>query len=317
MSGYWGIDIAKDELVVAEFGRAGTQVFRNTPAGCEELSKIIGTAAHLIVLEATGGYERQVVATLGGAGLPVVMINPRQARDFARATGQLAKTDAVDAHGLAAFGAKVQPPQRPLPTDEQLQFRDLLTRQHQVQQMLIAEQARLRQVAEGRTRQPLRRTIKRHIAFLERELKGLDTDLDDCLRQSALWQAQDELVRSVPGIGPQTSRILLALLPELGTVTAKEIAKLAGLAPFNRDSGTKRGRRSIGGGRSRIRSVLFMATLAAIRSNPVIKAQYQRLLQTGKVKMVALVACMRKLLTILNAMVKTQQRWQENRPATA
>lgn len=310
--GYVGIDVAKAELVVARDGVAETATYPNTGAGQHAVQRALrdGPTVALIVVEATGGYERGIVAALGSAGLPVVVVNPRQVRDFAKATGQLAKTDALDAHVLAAFGARVQPARRTLPTDAQDELRDFLARQQQVQQMLVAEQTRLLQALGRKARQPLRRKITKHIAFLERELHLLDADLDDLLRDSPLWRETDDLLQSVPGIGPQTARVLLGLLPELGHVSAAEVGKLAGLAPLNRESGTMRGRRRIGGGRPRIRAVLYMATLAAIRHNPTVRAWYDRLLAAHKPKKVAIVACMRKLLVVLNAMLKTHTRWQ-------
>ena len=317
-SGYLGIDVAKAEVVVARDGGAETTAYPNTAAGHHALlAALAGATVELLVVEATGGYERGLVAALGSAGLPVVVVNPRQVRDFAKATGQLAKTDALDAHVLAAFGARVQPERRPLPTEAQDELRDFLARQQQVQQMLGAERTRLLQALGRKARQPLRRKITKHIAFLERELRLLDADLDDLLQDSPLWREQDDLLQSVPGIGPQTARILLGLLPELGHVTTAEVGKLAGLAPLNRESGTMRGRRHIGGGRSRIRAVLYMATLAAIRYNPVVTAWYARLLAAHKPKKVAIVACMRKLLVVLNAMLKTRTRWQAHLPTTA
>ena len=282
MNGYWGIDVAKAELVVAEGGDRTSTTYPNTAEGHQTLlQRLAQHAVQLIVLEATGGYERAVVATLAAAELPVVVVNPRQVRDFARATGRLAKTDAIDAQVLAEFGARVQPERRALPTTEQEELRELVTRYHQVQQMLVGEQARLLQALGRQGRQPLRKKIKRHITFLERELHELDADLDDQLHTSVLWREQDDLLQSVPGIGGKTARTMLAFLPELGLVSSAEIGKLAGLAPMNRDSGMMRGKRRIGGGRSRIRAVLYMATLTAIRCNPLIKAFYQRLLQAG------------------------------------
>jgi transposase len=211
----------------------------------------------------------------------------------------------------------VQPERRPLPSEAQDELRDFLARQQQVQQMLVAEKTRLLQALGRKARQPLRRKISAHIAFLERELHLLDADLDALLHESPLWRAQDDLLQSVPGIGPRTARILLGWLPELGHVSAAEVGKLAGLAPVNRESGTMRGRRHIGGGRSRIRAVLYMATLAAIRHNPVVRAWYVRLLAAHKPKKVAITACMRKLLVVLNAMLKTHTRWQAHSPTTA
>lgn len=319
MSGYLGIDVAKADLVMAREGVAECTTYPNTPAGQHALLDALraGAAVTLIVVEATGGYERGVVAVLGGAGLPVVMVNPRQVRDFAKATGQLAKTDALDAHILATFAARVQPEPRPLPSEAQDELRDFLARQHQVQQMLGAEKTRLLQALGRKARQPLRRQITRHITFLERELAVLDHDLDERLRASPLWRVQDDLLQSVPGIGRQTARILLGLLPELGHLSRREVGKLAGLAPLNRESGTMRGQRHVGGGRARIRAVLYMATLAAIRYNPIVTGWYARLLAAHKPKKVAIVACMRKLLVVLNAMLKTNTRWQAQRPTTA
>jgi transposase len=318
MSGYLGIDVAKAELVVARAGVADTMAYPNTGAGQQALRRALaeGPTAELIVVEATGGYERGIVAALGSAGLPVVVVNPRQVRDFAKATGQLAKTDALDAHVLAAFGARVQPERRPLPSDAQDELRDFLARQQQVQQMLVAEKARLLQALGRKARQPLRRKISKHIDYLERELQLLDADLDALLRDSPLWREQDDLLQSVPGIGPKTARLLLGLLPELGHVSAAEVGKLAGLAPLNRESGTMRGRRHIGGGRPRIRAALFMATLVAIRHNATVRAWYERFLTAHKPKKVAIVACMRKLLVVLNAMLKTRTRWQPPQPTT-
>ncbi len=316
MSGYWGIDVAKAELVVARDGLVECMTYPNTQAGLHALQAALLAASPvtLIVVEATGGYERGVVAALGGVDLPVVVVNPRQVRDFAKATGQLAKTDALDARILAAFGARVQPERRPLPSEAQEELRDFLARQQQVHQMLLAERTRLLHALGHKARLPLRRKISKHITFLERELHLLDADLDDLLRNSPLWRAQDDLLQSVPGIGPQTARILLGLLPELGRVSPAEIAKLAGLAPLNRESGTMRGRRRIGGGRPRIRAVLFMATLAAIRHNAVVRTWYDRFLAAHKPKKVAITACMRKLLVVLNAMLKSQTPWHVAQP---
>lgn len=318
MAGYWGIDVAKAELVIAEAETGTSFTHPNTANGCHTLAqRLAQQVVQLVVLEATGGYERTVVAAFGAAGVPVVVVNPRQVRDFAKATGRLAKTDAIDAQVLAEFGAKVQPELRPLPTTEQDELRALLARADQVQQMLVAEKTRLLQALGRSDRQPLRKKIKRHIAFLERELHELDADLDDQLRRSPVWREQDDLLQSVPGIASKTARTMLAVLPELGTVTAAAISKLAGLAPLNRDSGTMRGKRRIGGGRSRIRRALYMAVLTGLRCNPVIKDLYTRLVAAGKPKMVALVACMRKLLVILNAMLKTKTRWQPTMATTA
>jgi transposase len=310
MSGFIGIDVSKDELVVAREGEADRKSYRNTEHGHAQLAGgLDGSRTELIVVEATGGYERRLVTELGSRGLPVVVVNPRQVRDFAKATGQLAKTDKIDAGMLADFGARVRPELKPLESEEQQELRDFLVRYEQLTQMLVAEKSRLLQ-AQGSSRHVLRKKIKSHISFLERELALLDSDLDDTLKKSSIWKEKDDLLQSTPGVGKQTARTLLALVPELGTVSGGEIAKLIGVAPFNRDSGQFRGKRQISGGRSRVRAVLYMATLVATKWNPVIRAHYQKLLNAGKPKKVALIACMRKLLVILNAMVKTKTRWQ-------
>ena len=318
MSGFVGIDVSKADFVVAREGVAGSKTYPNSERGCQDLLKDLeGSSLEIVVLEATGGYERTLSAALGGAGLPVAVVNPRQVRDFAKATGQLAKTDQLDAHVLADFAARVRPEVRPLASEEQEDLRELLTRQQQLIQMIQAEHSRLLQ-ATGKGRQGLRKRIKKHISFLELELKLLDSDMDDMLKQSPIWREKDDLLQSVPGIGDRTAHILLGFLPELGTVSAGEIARLAGLAPLNKDSGTMRGKRRIGGGRTKVRAVLYMATLVATRFNPVVRGWYQRLIATGKPKKVALVACMRKLLVVLNAMMRTRTRWQAQvAPTTA
>ncbi len=320
MGEFIGIDVSKADLFAARRGEPGTRSYSNTDHGCRDLIRDLeGECApiELIVVEATGGYERTLVSSLGAQGLPVVVVNPRQVRDFAKATGQLAKTDKIDAHVLADFAARVKPDLRALATEEQEELRDFLLRHQQLIQMLVAEKSRLLQ-AQGGGRQTLRKKIKSHIRFLEREIELIDSDLDDTLKKSPLWKEKDDLLQSVPGIGKQTARTLLGLVPELGTLKAPEIGALIGLAPFNRDSGKLRGKRHISGGRARVRAVLYMATLVATRYNPVVKAWYQRLLAAGKPKKVALVACMRKLLVVLNAMMKTKTRWQpETATATA
>jgi transposase len=259
----------------------------------------------LIVLEATGGLERAATAALATAGRPAVVVNPRQARDFARATGQLAKTDALDARALAHFADVIRPTPRPLPDAQTQELRALLGRRQPLIGMRTAEQNRLTG-ASGR----LTQDIEAHIAWLNARIATLDDDLETMLRASPLWRANDDLLQSVPGIGPVCARTLLLELPELGTLTRQQIAALVGVAPLNCDSGTLRGRRTIWGGRAHVRTVLYMGTLVATRFNPQIKAFYQRLLTAGKIKKVALTACMRKLLTILNAMLKHRTSWQ-------
>lgn len=313
MSGYLGIDVSQDELVVAREGVAGSRVYRNDERGqsdlLKELTRKDSTPPSLIVLEATGGYERGVVATLGGGGLPVIVVNPRHVRDFARATGRLAKTDSIDARVLADFAAMVKPELKPLPSEAEEELRDLLARRQQLMQMLVAEKQRLHQ-AVGRRSQKLRRELKSHVADLERRIRMTDSDLDDNIRNSPMWREERDILESMPGIGKQTSLMILGELREIGSMGAREIASLTGLAPMNRDSGRQRGKRRTGGGRAHVRSALYMATLAAIRCNPVIKAYYERLIASGKPKMVALVASMRKIVVTLNAMIKTKTRWQ-------
>jgi transposase len=259
----------------------------------------------LIVLEATGGYQRAVVAALAAAGLPVAVVNPRQTRDFAKATGQLAKTDALDARALAHVADAVRPTPRPLPDAQTEELRALLARRRQLVAMRTAEQHRL-----GSAPPRLQTDIQAHITWLETRLVALDDDLATTLRASPVWREQEEWLRSVPGIGPVGARTLLLELPELGTLSRQRLAALVGVAPFNRDSGTLRGTRTVWGGRAPVRPALYMSTLVAVRDNPVLKAFYARLRAAGKAAKVALTACMRKLLTILNAMVKHQKRWQ-------
>jgi transposase len=259
----------------------------------------------LIVLEATGGLERLVASALATAGLPVVVVNPRQARDFARATGQLAKTDALDARALAHFADVSRPTPRPLPDAQTQELRALLGRRQQLIGMRTAEQNRLAGASER-----LAKDIAAHITWLNARIATLDDDLETVLRSSPLWRDNDDLLQSAPGIGPVCARTLLLELPELGTLNRQQIAALVGVAPLNCDSGTLRGRRSIWGGRAHVRTVLYMGTLVATRFNPRIKTFYERLLAAGKVKKVALTACMHKFLTILNAMLKHRKPWQ-------
>ena len=257
-----------------------------------------------VLLEATGVLEVPLVSALAAAALPVVVVNPRQVRDFAKATGKLAKTDALDAQVLAHFAEAVRPPVRPLRDEDAQELSSLTTRRSQLMTMLVAEKNRLRRASHS-----VHPSIRSHIRWLEQELSDLDKDLRKTLRSSPVWREKDDLLRSVPGVGEQVSLSLLAYLPELGTLNRKRIAALVGVAPFNRDSGFRRSKRSVWGGRTRLRAVLYMGALVASRHNPVLRAFYQRLLAAGKPKKLALTACMRKLLTILNAMVKTGQHW--------
>ncbi len=315
MGSFIGIDVSQGELVVAwrdEVGEKGVRNFPNTEHGQRELRTLLQKekpAPALIVLEATGGYERGVTAELGGAGLAVVVINPRQVRDFAKATGQLAKTDRVDAGVIAHFASSIKPDLRPLPSENQEELHDFLIRREQLKQMLLAEKSRLDQT-ESKRNKKLKKKIKSHVHFLERELNLLDADLDDTIKGSPIWRESDDLLQTVPGVGDQLSRTLLGLLPELGKISGEAAAKLVGVAPMSRDSGKMKGKRRIVGGRGRIRAVLYMATLSATRHNPVIKTYYQRLLAKGKAKKVALIACARKLLVILNAIMRTKTGWQ-------
>jgi transposase len=259
----------------------------------------------LVVLEATGGIEMPVAATLAVAGIPIAVVNPRQVRDFARATGRLAKTDSIDAKVLALFAAAVRPQVRPLPDANEQELGDILSRRRQLVEMITAEKNRLRSARS----KAVRTHIQAHITWLETELANIDSDLKRIIRESPVWREKDDLLKSVPGVGPVLSTTLLADLPELGTLNRRQIASLVGVAPFNRDSGKLRGKRMIWGGRAAVRTVLYMSTLVATRRNPVIRVFYQRLCAAGKAKKVALTACMRKLLTILNAMLKHGTPW--------
>jgi transposase len=302
-----GIDVAKMALDVAVRPRREQRELRNDAEGIAELVAWLQVVhPEVIVLEATGGYEAPVVAALGLAGLPVAVVNPRQVRDFARASGQLAKTDRLDAQVLAHFAAALHPAPRPLPDAQAQELAALVERRRQLVAMRTAEQARLGVTRVAR----VRIHIQAHLAWLEGEVADLDADLQRLVRASPLWRAQDDLLQSVPGIGPIIALSLLADLPELGRLSHAQIAALVGVAPLNRDSGTWRGRRSVWGGRAAVRAALYMGTLRATRCNPAIAAFYQRLVQAGKPKKLALVACMHKLLTILNAMVKHQAPWQ-------
>jgi transposase len=304
---YVGIDVAKAQLEVAVDGtNHGESVPNDEPGIGRLVQQWHATPPTLVVVEATGGYELALVGALGAAGIPVVVVNPRQVRDFARATGQLAKTDRIDARVLARFAAVIRPTVHPLATETQQDLDAVLSRRRQLRDMLTAEQTRLAHPATRAVRQSLRK----HIAYLERELHATDHDLGALIKASPVWCEADDLLQSVPGVGDVTARTLIAALPELGTLDRRAIAKLVGVAPLNHDSGQHRGPRRIWGGRADIRHVLYMAALVAARRNPVIRAFYQRLRAAGKPAKVALVACMRKLLTILNTILKTKRPWQ-------
>jgi transposase len=300
-----GIDVSKKELEVALRPMGTRSVFSNDEDGIALLADFVQSHfPMLIVLEATGGLETRVVGALAAQGCPVVVINPRQARDFAKATGKLAKTDSIDAHVLAHFADAVRPEVRALKDVEAQNLEALNTRRRQIVEMLTAEKNRLL-MAPAWTR----KDIKSHIDWLEKCLHKVNKDMDKLLKKSPVWREKDTILQSTPGVGPVLSVTLLADLPELGTLNAKQIAALVGVAPLNRDSGTFRGRRAIWGGRASVRSILYMSAMSAIRFNPVIKAFYQRLRATGKVHKVAITACMRKLLVILNALIRSGNCW--------
>ena len=305
-----GIDVSKAHLDVAVRPTEDEWRSENTETGVKEvIDRLKKLGADLVVLEATGKLESAVASGLAVEGVPVVVVNPRQVRDFAKSTGQLAKTDVLDARVLAHFGEAVRPEPRPLPDEQAKQLSSLLSRRRQLREMLTAEGNRL-----GSADRKMRRRLRVHIRWLKKELLEIDDDLDDAIQESPLWRAKDDILKSVPGIGKIVSTTLIAELPELGVLNSKEIAALAGVAPLNRDSGTLAGRRTVWGGRARVRTALYMAALVASRHNPVIKEFYERLCEVGKPKKVALTACMRKLLLIVNSMIKNKQRWN---PAVA
>lgn len=303
-----GIDVSKAQLDVAIRPSGEKQSFANDKVGIKALVKWLAQIAPtLIVLEATGGYERQVMRAVVSADLPAVVVNPRQVRDFAKATGQLAKTDSIDAGVLAHFAEAVRPQLRPLPDAVTLELRALTARRRYILATIGAEKNRLEMTSKA-----VRKSIDAHIRWLEQDLERANNNLDQAIEQSPIWKENEDLLRSAKGIGPVTSRTLLAELPELGTLDRRQIAALVGVAPFNRDSGSLKGRRSIWGGRAPVRCALYMATLVATRRNPVIRDFYNRLIAKGKLFKVALVACMRKLLTILNSMIKHKSRWSNS-----
>jgi transposase len=300
-----GIDVSKARLDVAVL--PSTEAFSrdNNSEGIGQLIKrLMQLAPTLVVLEASGGVEIALVGELAAAALPVAVVNPRQVRDFARATGKLAKTDALDALVLARFADKLRPEVRPLPDQESRNLHALIARRRQLIEMLVAEENRLSNAPKV-----LHRQLRGHIDFLRKQLHRLDTELEQQLRNSPLWREKENLLRGVPGVGPVLCTTLIADLPELGALSRHQIAALVGVAPLNRDSGTLRGRRTIWGGRASVRSALYMGTLAAVRFNPLLKAFYLRLRAAGKPPKLALTACMRKLLTILNAMLKHRTPW--------
>lgn len=300
---YVGIDVSKDRLDVAVLGeRQETQVENSREGIARLVEQMQDLQPELIVVEATGGYQRAVVEALFWAGLAVAVVNPARVRQFARACGLLAKTDKLDAQVLAVFGERVQPRRYESKSEAGKQLSALLVRRRQLDEMLKAEQNRLRTTSAS-----LKSSVKRMIACLKQEKKLLDEQIQQCVAEQEAWQEQTEILKSAPGVGPVTTATLLAELPELGKMDRKKIAALVGVAPMNYDSGKKRGYRKTKGGRGEVRSVLYMATLVATRRNPLIRAQYQQLLKRGKLKKVALIACMRKFLTVLNAMLRDRQ----------
>ena len=305
MDHFIGIDVAKATLDVACLPDGETWTVTNDEPGLAELvPRLVALAPALVVMEATGGFESLAAYALAKAGLPLAIVNPRQVRDFAKAMGQLAKTDALDAGILADFAQRVRPTPRPLPDEAAQLLESLLTRRRQILEMLTAEKNRL-----GFARGPVKRDITQHIRWLEKRLADVDGDLQEAVAASPLYQVKADLLRSVPGVGQVTTLTLLATLPELGHLSRHEIAALVGVAPVNRDSGTMRGKRMVWGGRAPVRAVLYMAALVGLKHNPVLRVFYERLRAAGKPFKVAATACMRKLLTILNAMLKHNQRW--------
>jgi transposase len=302
-----GIDVSKDRLDVHICPSGQAFSVARDGQGLDQLTiDLAALAPALIVLEATGGFEIVVTASLSGAGLPLAVVNPRQIRDFARATGQLAKTDTLDARIIALFGERVRPQPRPVADADCQILSELVARRRQVIEMIGMEANRLRQARHPRVENTIKLTLK----TLETQLAALDHDIDDIVRGSPVWRAADDLLTSVPGIGEITARTLIADLPELGFLDRRRIAALVGVAPINRDSGQMRGRRTIAGGRADVRCALYMATLSATRWNPIISQHYKALVARGRPKKVAIIACMRRLLGILNAIMRTKKPWQ-------
>lgn len=300
-----GIDVSKKTLDLDCYPHSHRAQFPNDEGGHHALAaKLQQLGPSWVIVEATGGLEMALVSVLASAGLPVAVINPKQARDFAKAIGVLAKTDSVDAAVLARFGDAVKPALRPFKSEDLRQLEEVLTRRRQLVDMLTAEQNRKQQASARMAKE-----IDEHLEWLKQRIKGADTDLGNAIKASPLWKAKADLLSSIPGVGKVTVSTLLAELPELGTLNRRAISALTGVCPYNRDSGKYRGKRRIWGGRACVRSVLYMATLVAIRFNPILKQTYQRLLEAGKLKKVAIVACMRKLLVTMNAMLRENTMW--------
>ena len=305
-----GIDVGKAQVDVARSDSDEVWTLGNDEEGLQELVGRLKTIApELVVMEATGGFEFPAAAAIAAADIQVVIANPRHCRDFAKSTGQLAKTDTIDARGLALFAERVRPQIRDLPSEEARALEALVSRRRQVIEMITAEKNRL-----GFALKPVQTGIQKHIKWLERQLSDIDSDLDTTIRKSSIWAHKSDLLQTVPGVGPNLSRVLIAELPELGQLSHKQIAALVGVAPYSRDSGVFRGKRMIWGGRAPVRSALYLSVWSAARWNPVIRMFYQRLRAKGKPAKVAQVACMRKLLTILNAMVRDSRPWDPSIP---
>ena len=306
-----GIDVSKNSLDLHALPTGEACRFSNDNEG---ISKIIAWATdrkpELVVMEATGGYQSRIAAELAAHDLPVAVVNPRQVRDFARATGRLAKTDSLDAAIIARFAHDVRPHPRPLPDESEQAIKALVTRRGQLIAIRTAELNRLQQASSKRVVSSLKKTI----AFLDKQIEALEDDIDAQIKSSPIWRAKEDLLKSVPGVGKQTAHALLTQLPELGKLSRRQIASLVGVAPMNRDSGAYRGKRVIKGGRSQVRAALFMAALVASHHNPLIKVFYDRLRAAGKSAKVALTACMRKLLTILNVMLRNGTRFSHVTP---
>ncbi len=301
-----GIDVSKAWLDIAVHEQETYFRAKNDDRGIVDLvEKLKQLTPALVLLEATGGFEMLLVAGLAQAGLPVVVTNPRRVRAFARSTGRLAKTDKLDAKLLAHFAAAVRPPVRTLPTEAEEQLTGWLTRRHQIVEMLTVEKNRLHTV-----RPALKDDIEEHIRWLKEKLSKLDEEIHHFVQTTPMWKEKDAILQSVPGVGRITSSTLLAMLPELGKLDRQQVAALVGVAPVNKDSGRKQGKRRVYGGRAEVRSILYMAALSAKKHNPVIRNFYERLIHQGKQKKVALTACMRKLIVILNAMMRTNQPWR-------
>lgn len=307
-----GIDVAKDSLEIAELSKglemAEAKVWTtlNEQSAIDKLvDRLLTTSPQLIVLEATGRLELAAAGAMAAASLPVTIVNPRWVKSFAKAAGVVAKTDKIDARIIARFAEKMGPKVRPLKDEQTQELEALLSRRRQMVEMLTAEKNRLKRASKS-----IINSISSHILWLEQSLKEVDKDLNNSIKRSPVWCEKDEIIQSVPGVGPVLSTTLLAELPELGTLNRKEIAALVGIAPFNCDSGAFKGKRRIWGGRASVRAVLYMAALAAIRCNPVLRAFYKRLIEAGKKFKVAITACMRKLLIILNSMVHHRTAWQ-------